>query len=161
MRPLSRRLAPGAGTARPPPLGRQRAAPGDQSPPPPPPQAQEQKEAYQGNGCPAPPPKRPLHPGGRGHHLRGKHLHALPAAGRRRTGSAQDGANGVAPSEAGPGKTGAPTRAEGLSPAPPRPRRTDPLAANRARRPRPPGNRHGTSIPLGRHAGDNRWQADA
>ena len=37
MRPPSRLLAPGAGTARPPPLGRQGAAPGDQRAPPTPP----------------------------------------------------------------------------------------------------------------------------
>ena len=57
------------------------------------------------------------------------HVPALPAAGRRRTGGAQDGANGVPPSEAGLGKMGARTRAGGF---PPPPRRTDPLAADRA-----------------------------
>ena len=66
----------------------------------------------------------------RGHHGRGRRPHALPAAGRRRTGGAQDGANGVAPSEAGPGKTGAQTRAGGSPPPPPPPCRTDPLAAD-------------------------------
>ena len=67
MRPPSRRLVPGAGTAMPPRLGRQGAAPGDQmappTPPPPPPQAQEQTEADRRDGGPATPPKRPLHPG--------------------------------------------------------------------------------------------------
>ena len=45
----------------------------------------------------------------------------LPAAGRRQTGGAQDGANGAALSEAGPGKTGARTRAGGPPPLPPPP----------------------------------------
>ena len=86
----------------------------------------------------------------RGHHGRGKRPHALPAAGRRQTGGAQDGANDAAPSEAGLGRTGARTRAGGF---PPPPRRTDPFAADWTApdaRGRP-----------GRHAGDNRWQADA
>ena len=69
-------------------------------------------------------------PGVRGHHGRGRRPHALPAAGRRRTGGAQDGANEAALSEAGPGKAGAPTRAGGFPPPPPPPRRTDPLAAD-------------------------------
>ena len=68
----------------------------------------------------------------RGHHGRGRRPHALPAAGRRRTGGAQEGANGAALPEAGPGKTGARTRAGGFPPPPPLPRRTDPLAADRA-----------------------------
>ena len=67
MRPPSRWLAPGAGTAMPPPLGRQGAAPGDQrappTPPPPSPQAQERTEADRRNGGPAQPPKGPLHLG--------------------------------------------------------------------------------------------------
>ena len=68
----------------------------------------------------------------RGHHGRGSCPHALPAAGRRRTGGAQDGAHGAALSEAGLGKTGARTRAGGSPPPPPPPpRRTDPLAADR------------------------------
>ena len=57
----------------------------------------------------------------RGHHGRGKRPHALPAAGRRRTGGAQDGANGAAPSEARRGKTGTQTRAGGFPPPPPPP----------------------------------------
>ena len=59
MRPPSRRLAPGDGTARPPPLGRQGARQGTRVPPPlpppPPPQAREQTEADRRNGGPAPP----------------------------------------------------------------------------------------------------------
>ena len=71
------------------------------------------------------------------------HAPALPAADRRRTGGAQDGAHGAASSDAGLGKTGARTRAGGF---PPPPRRTDPLAADRAApdargRPATPGAR--------------------
>ena len=95
MRPPSRRLAPGAGTARPPPLGRQGAAPGDQRAPPTPPplplrpnsrrrQTEETAAPHspqrgcctRAEGAPrprqAPPVNRPNAP-------------ALPAAGRRRT----------------------------------------------------------------------------
>ena len=54
-------------------------------------------------------------------------VHALPAAGRRRTGGAQDGANGAALSEAGPGGYGGVNQG---GKAPP-PRRTDPFAADR------------------------------
>ena len=138
-----------------PPPGRQEAAPGDQrappTPPPPPTQAQERTEADRRNGGPAPPPKEAAAPGVRGHHGRGRRLHALPAAGRRRTGGAQDGANGAALLEAGPGKTGARTRAGGFPPPPPPPPPHWPVGGrpDRARRPRPPGNPHGTSIPRG------------
>ena len=142
MRPPRRRLASGAGTARPPPLGRQVAAPGDQRPPPTPPPLplrpksgrRQRKETAaphpprrgrctRGEGAPrprqAPPVNRP-------------HAPALPAADRRRTGSARDGANGAAPSEGGLGRAGAQTRAGGFPPPPSSPRRTDPLAAGRA-----------------------------
>ena len=61
------------------------------------------------------------------------HAPALPATERRRTGGAQDGANGPAPSGAGQGKAGARTRARrSLPPSLPPPGRTDPLAADRA-----------------------------
>ena len=50
------------------------------------------------------------------------HAPTLPAANGRRTGGAQDGANGAAPSEAGLRKAGAPTRAGGFPPPPPPPR---------------------------------------
>ena len=158
MRPPSRRLAPGAGTARPPPLGRQRAAPGDQRARPTPlplplrpksgrrqtqetaaPQPPRRGRCTRGEGLPrprqAPPVNRP-------------HAPAPPAADRQQTGGAQDGANGAAPSEAGLGKAGARTRAGGLPPLPPPPaalthwRPTGPRLS-----PRPPGNPHGTSIP--------------
>ena len=133
MRPPSRRPAPRAGTARPPPLGRQWAAPGDQRAPPTPPplplrpksrrrQTEETAAPHppqggrciRGEGAPrprqAPPVNRP-------------HAPALPAADRQRTGGAQYGANGAAPSEAGPGKAGARTRAGGFPPPPPPPPR--------------------------------------
>ena len=142
MRPPSRRLAPGAGTARPPPLGRQGAAPGDQrAPPTPPPLPLRPKSGRRQTKETAAP-----HPPRRGRCTRGEgaprprqappvnrpHAPALPAADRRRTGGAQDGANGATPSEAGLGKAGARTRA-GRFPPPPSPhRRTDPLAADRA-----------------------------
>ena len=70
---------------------------------------------------PRTPPEEAAAPGVRGHHGRGRRPHALPAAGRRRTGGAQDGANRAALSEAGPGKTGARTRAGGSPPPPPPP----------------------------------------
>ena len=60
------------------------------------------------------------------------HARALPVADRLQTGGAQDGANRAAPSEAGLGRAGARTRAGGLPPPPSPPRRTDPLAADRA-----------------------------
>ena len=142
MRPTSRRLAPGARTARPPPLGRQGAAPEGQRPPPTPPplplrpksgrrQTEEtaaphpprRSRCTQGEGAPrprqAPPVNRP-------------HAPALPAADRRRTGGAQDGANGTALLEAGLGEAGARTWPRGFPPPHSPPRRTDPLAADRA-----------------------------
>ena len=85
------------------------------------------------------------------HHGRGRRPHIPPAAGRRRTGGAQDGAKRAALSEAGPGKTGAQTRAGGFPPPPPPPPPHWPVGGqpDRARRPRPPGNFHSTSIPRG------------
>ena len=168
MRPPSRQLAPGPGTARPPPLGRRGAAPGDQRPPPtPPPLPLRPKSGRRQTEETAAP-----HPPRRGRYTRGQgaprprqappvnrpHAPALPAAGRRRTGRFQDGAHRVAPSEAGLGKTGARTRAG----FPPPPRRTDPLAADRAA----PDARGRPATPTARrrpprHAGDNIWQADA
>ena len=132
MRPPSRQLAPGAGTARPPPLSRQGAAPGDQRPPPTSPslplrpksgrrQTEETAAPHpprrgcctRGEGAPRPRQAPPVNR---------RHAPALPAADRRRTGGTQDGANGAAPSEAGLGKTGARTRVGGFPPPfPPRP----------------------------------------
>ena len=142
MPPPSRRLAPGAGTARPPHLGRQGAGPGDQRAPPTPPplplrptSGQRQTEE---TAAPHPPRRSRCTRRERAPRPRQapplNHLHApaLPAADRRRTGGAQDGANRAAPSEAGLVKGGARTRAGGFPPLPPPPRRTDPLAADRA-----------------------------
>ena len=135
--------APGAGTARPPPLGRQGTAPGDQrAPPTPPPPSPSGPRADGGR----PKRRRPRTPPRMGRCTRGEgaprprqappvnrpHAPALPAADRRRTGGAQDGTNGAAPSGAGLGKAGARTRVGGSPPPFPPPRRTDPLAADRA-----------------------------
>ena len=97
---------------------------------PPPPQPQPRRAPKKRR--PRSPPEEAAAPGVRGHHGRGRRPHGLPAAGRRRTGGAHDRANGAALSEAGPGKTGARTRAGGFSPPPPPPylRRTDPSAAD-------------------------------
>ena len=169
MRPSSRQLAPGDGTTRPPPLGRQGAAPGDQrapaTAPPLPPRPKSERRQTEETAAP--------HPPRRGRCTRGEgvlrprqappvnrpHAPALPAAGRRRTGGAQDGANGAAPSEASLGKMGAPTRAGGPPPPPAalthwQP--TGPRPTPAATRQRP---RH--EYTPGGHAGDNRWQADA
>ena len=73
----------------------------------------------------------------RGQHSRGRRPHALPAAGRQRTGDAQDGANGAALSEAGPGKTGARTRARRFPPPSPPPPPPAPLTRRRPTGPRP------------------------
>ena len=127
MRPPSRRLASSAGTARPPPLGRQGAAPGDESAPPTPPPLPLRPKSRPKNGRPRTPPEEAAAPG---HHGRGKRPHALRAAGQRRTGGTQDGAVGAAPSEAGPGKTGANQGGEVPPPSPPPPPRTDPLTAD-------------------------------
>ena len=178
VRPPSRRLTPRAGTARQPPLGRQGAAPGDQRAPPTPPplplrpkRGQRQTEE---TAAPHPPKRGPC---GRGEGaprprqappVNRPHAPALPAADRRRIGGTQDGANGAAPSEAGLGKTGARTRAGGSPALLPRPRRTDPLAADRAApdaRGRPatptarvyPGGARRRQQMAGRRGGGGRW----
>ena len=121
MRPPTRWLAPGAGTAMPPPpSGRQEASPRDQRAPPHSPPPSDSGPRADG-GRPKKqwaytPPEEATAARVWGHRGRGRRPHALPAAGRQRTGDAQDGANGVALSEAGPGKTGAQTRAEGFPP---------------------------------------------
>ena len=160
MRPPSQWLAPGAGTAMPPPPpppGRQEASPGDQRAPPtpPPPPSHSGPRADRGRPKkwrPHTSPEEAAASGVRGHHGRGRRPHALPAAGRQRTGDAQDGANGAALSEAGPGKTGARTRAGGF-PLPPPPPPPAALTRRRPTGPRPTpaaaGNPHGTSIPRG------------
>ena len=102
------------------------------SPPLPPTQAQERTEADQRKGGPAPPPKRPLHPGCGGTTVEAGACTPCPLLADGRTGGAQDGADRAALSEAGPGKTGARIRAGGFPPPPPPPRHTDPLAADQA-----------------------------
>ena len=108
--------------------GRRQGTRGPPPPPPPPPSGPRADGGRPKKRRPRTPPEEAAAPGMRGHHGRGRRPHALPAAGRQRTGGAQDGAKGAAPAEAGPGKTGA--RGWGGSPPPP-PRRTDPLAADR------------------------------
>ena len=149
-----------------PSLGRQAAAPGDQRAPPTlPPPSPSGPRADGGRPKkrrPRNPPEEAAAPALRGHHGRGRRPHALPAAGRRRTGGDQGGANRAAPSEAGPGKTGARIGA----PPPPLPcpppaalthwRPTGPRPTPAAAR-QPP--RH--EYTPGGHAGDNGWQADA
>ena len=155
MRPPNRWLAPGAGTAMPPPPPAvRRRRQGTRGPPPHPPPSHSGPRAGRGRPKkrrPRTPPEEAAAPGVRGHHGRGRRPHTLPSAGRRRTGGAQDGANGAALSEAGPGNTGALTRAGGFPPPPPPPPPHWPVGGrpDRARRPRPPGNPHGTSIPRG------------
>ena len=121
MRPPSQWLAPGAGTTMlpPPPWRSGGGARGPVAPPTFPPPSHSGPRADGGRPKkqrPRDPPEDAAAPGVRGHHGRGRRPHALPAAGRRRTGGAQDGANGAALSEAGPGKTGARTRAGGFPP---------------------------------------------
>ena len=167
MRPPSRWLAPGAGTAMPPPT---RPSGGGARGPEAPPQTPPPLSGPRADGGrpkkrrPRTPPEEAAAPGVRGHHGRGRRPHALPAAGRRRTSGAQDSANGAALSAAGPGKTGARTRAGGFPPPSPPP---PPAALNRWRptgpRPTPAAARQPPrhEYTLGGHAGDNGWQADA
>ena len=80
------------------------------------------------------------------------HYPALPATDRQRNGGSQEGANGAARTEAGPGKAGARTRARrSLPPVPPPPSAT--LTHWRPTGPRPTpsasGNPHSMSIPQG------------
>ena len=127
MRPPSRRLAPGAGTACPPRLGHQGAAPGDQSPPllpPPSPSGPRADGGRPKRQRPRTPPEEAATPGVRGAprprqapQVNHPHGPARPAADRRRTGGAQDSANGAAPTEAGLGNAGARTRAAGFPPS--------------------------------------------
>ena len=139
---------------------RQEAAPGDQRAPltPPPPRSHSGPRADGGRPRkrrPHTPPGEAAAPGVRGHHGRGRRPHALPAAGRRRTGDAQDGANGSALSEAGPGKTAPPP-----PPPPPaaltRQRLTGPRPTPAAAR-QPPRHEYTPR----RHARDNGRQANA
>ena len=128
---------PGPGRPCRPPLGRRKAAPGDQRAPPTPPpppltQAQERTEADRRNGGPAPPPKRPLHPGcgGTTAEAGARTPCPLPADGgpaAPRTAQTERPYQRPARGRRGrePGRGG--------SPPPPAPaRRTDPLAADQA-----------------------------
>ena len=90
------------------------------------------------------------------------HAPALPAADQRRTGGAQDGANGAAPFRGRPGEGGGANQGGGVPPPSPPPpaalthwRPTGPrLTPAPARQP----PRH--EYTPGWHAGDNGWQAD-
>ena len=121
----------------PPPLPSGGGARGPEGPPhsPPPPSNSGQRAdgGRPKKRRPGTPPEEAAAPGVRGHHGRGRRPHALPAAGRRRTGVPRDGANGAALSEAGLGKTGRKPGRGGSPPLPPPPPcRTHPLAANQA-----------------------------
>ena len=116
------------------PLGHHEAAPGDQrapsTPPPPPFQTQERTEADRRNGGPAPPPKRPLHPGCGGTTAKAgaRTPCPLPADGgpaAPRTVQTERPFQRAARGRQGrePGR--------GCSPPLPPPGRTDPLAADR------------------------------
>ena len=158
---------PGPGPPCRPPLGRQEAAPGDQRAPPTPPpppstQAQEQTEADRRIGGPAPPRKRPLHPGcgGTTAEAGARTPCPLPADGGRaapRTAQTERPYQRPARGRRGrkPGRGGSP-------PLPPPPaaltrwRPTGPRPTPAAAR-QPP--RH--EYTPGGHAGENGWQADA
>ena len=164
MQPPSQWLAPGEGTAMPPPPGPSGAgARGPEAPRPPPTQAQERTEADRRNGGPAPPPKRPLHPGCGG---------TTPEAGARTPCPLTAEGGPAAPRTAqtelpyqrpARGRLGREPGRRGSLPLPPPP----PAALSRwlPTRPRltpaaarqPPRHEY---IPGG-HAGDNRWQAGA
>ena len=132
MQPPCRRLAPGAGTARPPPLGRQGAARGDHRPPTPPPplpQAQERTEADQRDGGPAP-PRRGRCTWGAGA-SRSRQAPARPACCRPTAGQQRPGQRKrSSPFRGRPGEDGGANQGGGVPPPPPPPRRTDPLAAD-------------------------------
>ena len=155
MRPPSRWLAPGAWTALPPPPrpsgGGARGTEGPPHSPPPPTQAQERTEADGRNGGPAPPPKRPLHPGCGGTTAKAgaRTPCPLPADGgpaAPRTAQTERPYQRPARGRRGrePGRGGSP-------PLPPPPPAHWPIGGrpDRARLPRPPGNPHGTCIPRG------------
>ena len=148
------------------PPGCQEAAPGDQrappTPPPPPTQAQERTEADRRNGGPAPPPKRPLHPGCGGTTAEaGTHTPCLlpadsgPAAPR----TAQTERPFQRPAQ---GRRGREPGQGGSPPLPPPPaaltcwRPTGPRLTPAAAR-QPPRREYTP----GGHAGDNGRQADA
>ena len=149
MQPPSRRLAPGAGTAMPPPPrpsgGGARGPEAPPHSPPPPTQAHERTEADRRNGGPAPPLKRPLHPGcgGTTAEAGARTFRPLPADGGP---AAPRTAQTERPYQRPPPPSTALAR---WRPTGPRP---TPAAARQ-----PP--RH--EYTPGGHAGDNGWQADA
>ena len=155
MRPPSRWLAPGAGTAMPPPAPpSEGVARGPEGPPqsPPPTQAQERTEADQRNGGPTPPPKRPLQLrcGGTTAEAGAHTPCLLPAdSGPATPRTAQTERPYQRPPRGRrgrePGRGGSPPLPPPLLP----PHRPVSGRPDRARRPRPPGNPHGTSIPRG------------
>ena len=134
MRPPRRWLAPGVGTTRPPPLGRQGAAPGDQRPPPTPPPLplRPKSRRRQTDEAAAPhPPRRgrctrdegaprprqaPAHP-----------ARCRPTADRRRPGRRKRSG----PFRGRPGEDGSANQGGGVPPPRSPPRRTDPLVADR------------------------------
>ena len=136
MRPPSRWLAPGAGTAMPPPPrpsgGGARGPEGPPHPPPPPPShAQERTEANRRNGGPASPPKRPLHPGcgGTTAEAGARTPCPLPAEGGP---AAPRTAQTERPFQRPPGEDGGANQGGGVPPpSPPPPCHSDPLAADR------------------------------
>ena len=132
MRPNSRRMAPGAGTARTPALGREGAAPGDQRPPPTPPPLPLRPNSRQRQTEETAAP----HPPGRGRCTRGE------GAPRPRQAPARPARCRLAADRRHPGRRkqsglfrGRPGEDEGANQGggvpPPPPRRTDPLAADR------------------------------
>ena len=150
MRPPRRWLAPGAGTAMPPPPrpsgGGARGPEGPpHSPPPLPLRPMSGRRQTEETAAPNP-PRRGRCTRGAGAPRQGqapaRPARCRPMADRRRPGRRKL-------SEADPGKTGMRTRAGGFPPPSPPPLPHWPVGGrpDRARRPRPPGNPHGTSIP--------------
>ena len=167
MRPPSRWLAPGAGTAMPPPLrpsgGGARGPEAPPHSPPPPTQAHERTEAR--NGGPAPPQKRLLHPGCGGTTAEaGAHTpRPLPADGglaaprmAQTERPYQRPARGRRGRE--PARGGSPPPDPSPPPAPHWPIGGRPA---RTRRPQPPVEPPRHEYTPGGHAGDSGLQADA
>ena len=121
------------------------------SPPHPPPQAQERTEVDRRNGGPAPPPRGPCTRGAgapRPRQAPARPARCRPTADRRRPGRRKRSG----PIRGRPGGDGGANQGGGVpppSPPPPPPHLPVGRRPDRARRPRPPGNPHGTSIPRG------------
>ena len=166
MQPPSRRLAPAAGTAMPPPLGRQGTAPGDQrAPPTPPPPSPSGPRADGGRPKkrrPRTPPKEVAAPGVRGA-PRPRQAPARPARCRPTADWRRPGWSKWSGSFRGrPGEDGGANQGGGVPPPSPPPpaaltywRPTGPCPTPVAAR-QPP--RH--EYTPGGHAGDNGWQAN-